>query len=86
MVRCGAWERFLTGRSLCGSWGSPGKLCYEAGSDGLHIVLATDATGSAVRSNSAVVGAGEGGDQVKTDRRDAEKLARGYRAGELTPA
>src|SRR5471030_2879306 len=26
------------------------------------------------------------GDRVKTDRRDAEKLARCYRAGELTPA
>jgi len=25
------------------------------------------------------------GDRVKTDRRDALKLARGYRAGDLTP-
>jgi transposase len=25
------------------------------------------------------------GDRVKTDRRDAEKLARCYRAGDLTP-
>ena len=32
--------------------------------------------GCAVRGDRPVTGAGEAGDRVKTDRRDAEKLAR----------
>ena len=37
-----------------------------------------------MRSDRAIADTEQGGDRVKTDRRDAEKLARCYRAGELT--
>ena len=56
----------------------------RGGPDGLRAVLAADRAGRDVRGGGADAGAGEGGDRVKTDRRDAEKLARCYRAGDLT--
>jgi transposase len=46
--------------------------------------LATDGAGRQVRSSSANTGTGEDGRSRET-RRDALKLARSYRAGELTP-
>jgi transposase len=38
-----------------------------------------------VRSGGPHAGAVKPGDRVKTDRRDARKLAQSYRAGDLTP-
>ena len=37
-----------------------------------------------MRSDRSVAGPVKAGDRVKTDRRDAEKLARSYRSGDLT--
>ncbi len=51
----------------------------------LRAVLATDQDGGKVRSWLPTLVPVKSGDRVKTDRRDALKLARNYRAGELTP-
>ena len=54
------------------------KVCYEAGPTGYVLYWQLTALGVACE----VV---KPGDRVKTDRRDAAKLARSYRAGDLTP-
>jgi len=61
------------------------KCCYEAGPTGyvLYWQLAQMGVGCEVIAPSLIPT--KAGDRVKTDRRDAEKLARCYRAGELTP-
>ena len=61
------------------------KCCYEAGPTGyvLYWQLAELGVDCEVIAPSLVPT--KAGDRVKTDRRDAEKLARCYRAGELTP-
>jgi transposase len=60
------------------------KACYEAGSCGYEVqrVLAGMKVECDVIAPSLIPV--RAGDRVKTDRRDAEKLARLYRAGELT--
>jgi transposase len=60
------------------------RACYEAGSCGyeVHRVLAAMKVPCDVIAPSLIPV--RAGDRVKTDRRDAEKLARLYRAGELT--
>jgi transposase len=60
------------------------KTCYEAGPTGyvLYWHLTQMGVGCEVIAPSLVPA--KPGDRVKTDRRDAEKLARCYRAGELT--
>jgi transposase len=60
------------------------KACYEAGPTGytLYWQLTQLGVGCEVIAPSLVPK--KAGDRVKTDRRDAEKLARCYRAGELT--
>jgi transposase len=60
------------------------RVCYEAGSCGyvLHRQLAGLGVACAVVAPSLVPS--KPGDKVKTDRRDALKLARLHRAGELT--
>jgi transposase len=73
-------------RKLIGKLG-PGKqikACYEAGPTGyvLYWQLTQLGVGCEVIAPSLVPT--KAGDRVKTDRRDAEKLARCYRAGELT--
>jgi transposase len=65
--------------------GSALRVCYEAGPTGY--VLYWQLTGLGVHCD--VVAPSlipvKAGDRVKTDRRDAEKLARSYRSGDLTP-
>jgi transposase len=60
------------------------RACYEAGSCGyeVHRLLAAMKISCDVVAPSLIPV--RAGDRVKTDRRDAEKLARLYRAGELT--
>src|SRR5438067_12362382 len=60
------------------------KACYEAGPTGyvLYWQLTQLGVGCEVIAPSLVPV--KAGDRVKTDRRDAEKLARCHRAGELT--
>jgi len=74
-------------RRLVKKLGAPETLrvCYEAGPTGY--VLYRQLTDLGVRC--AVIAPTlvpvKAGDRVKTDRRDAEKLARSYRSGDLTP-
>lgn len=61
------------------------RLCYEAGPTGY--VLYWQLVGLGVHCDVVAPSLvpTKAGDRVKTDRRDAEKLARSYRAGDLTP-
>jgi transposase len=60
------------------------RVCYEAGPTGY--VLYWELTGLGVRCDvvAPTLVPVKPGDRVKTDRRDALKLARSYRAGDLT--
>jgi transposase len=60
------------------------RACYEAGSCGyeVHRLLASMSIACDVVAPSLIPV--RVGDRIKTDRRDAEKLARLFRAGELT--
>jgi transposase len=61
------------------------KACYEAGPCGY--VLYWQLTGLGVKCTvvAPTLVPEKAGDRVKTDRRDAEKLARSLRSGDLTP-
>jgi len=61
------------------------RVCYEAGPTGY--VIYWQLTGLGVRCEvvAPTLVPVKAGDRVKTDRRDAAKLARSYRAGDLTP-
>ena len=61
------------------------RVCYEAGPTGY--VVYWQLTGLGVRCEvvAPTLVPVKAGDRVKTDRRDALKLARSYRAGDLTP-
>jgi transposase len=61
------------------------KACYEAGPTGY--VLYWQLTGLGVHCDvvAPTLVPVKAGDRVKTDRRDATKLARSYRSGDLTP-
>lgn len=61
------------------------RVCYEAGPTGY--VIYWQLTGLGVRCEvvAPTLVPVKAGDRVKTDRRDATKLARSYRAGDLTP-
>lgn len=61
------------------------RVCYEAGPTGY--VIYWQLTGLGVRCEvvAPTLVPVQAGDRVKTDRRDALKLARTYRAGDLTP-
>jgi transposase len=61
------------------------RVCYEAGPTGY--VLYWQLTGLGVHCDVVAPSLVpvKSGDRVKTDRRDAEKLVRSYRAGDLTP-
>jgi transposase len=73
-------------RRLVTRLGSPGRLwaCYEAGPTGygLHRLLGRLGVRCDVMAPSLIPRAP--GDKFKTDRRDAKRLARLHRAGELT--
>ena len=60
------------------------KVCYEAGPTGYVLYWQLTQLGVACEVVAPTLVPTKAGDRVKTDRRDAEKLARCYRAGELT--
>ena len=67
--------------------GEPGQLrvCYEAGRTGYVLYWQLSELGVACEVVAPTLVPVKAGDRVKTDRRDAERLARSYRAGDLTP-
>ena len=75
-------------RKLIGKLGDPKTLrvCYEAGPTGYALYWQLEALGIACEVVAPTLVPVKAGDRVKTDRRDAMKLARSYRAGDLTPA
>ena len=81
------WNEEGSVRHLIGRFGDPGALraCYEAGPCGfeLHRLLASMGVACEVVAPSLIPR--RPGDRVKTDKRDASRLARLLRAGELTP-
>ncbi len=65
--------------------GPPGlQVCYEAGPCGYALYWHLTALGVACEVVAPTLVPVKAGERVKTDRRDALKLARSYRAGELT--
>jgi transposase len=73
-------------RKMIAKLGPAGKLkcCYEAGPTGYVLYWQLTQLGVACEVIAPSLVPVKSGDRVKTDRRDAEKLARCYRAGELT--
>ena len=73
-------------RRLIGKLGKPGQLrvCYEAGPTGYVLYWQLTELGVHCDVVAPTLVPVKAGDRVKTDRRDAEKLARCYRAGDLT--
>jgi len=61
------------------------KACYEAGPTGYVLYWQLTTLGVACEVIAPSLVPVKAGDRVKTDRRDAVKLARSYRAGDLTP-
>jgi transposase len=60
-------------------------FCYEAGPTGYALYWQLTRMGAQCEVVAPTLVPVKAGDRVKTDRRDALKLARNYRAGELTP-
>jgi transposase len=60
------------------------SACYEAGPTGYVLYWQLTQMGVECEVIAPSLVPKKAGDRVKTDRRDAEKLARSYRAGELT--
>ena len=61
------------------------RVCYEAGPTGYVVYWQLTALDVACEVVAPTLVPVKAGDRVKTDRRDARKLARSYRAGDLTP-
>jgi transposase len=61
------------------------RVCYEAGPTGYVLYWQLTQLGVHCEVVAPTLVPVKAGDRVKTDRRDAEKLARSYRAGDLTP-
>jgi len=61
------------------------RACYEAGPTGYVLYWQLTEMGVRCEVIAPTLVPSRAGDKVKTDRRDAEKLARCYRAGDLTP-
>src|SRR3989449_1704235 len=61
------------------------RVCYEAGPTGYVVYWQLTALGVPCEVVAPTLVPTKAGDRVKTDRRDAAKLARSYRAGDLTP-
>jgi transposase len=61
------------------------KACYEAGPTGYVLYWQLAELGIACEVIAPTLVPMKAGDRVKTDRRDAERLARSYRSGDLTP-
>lgn len=62
------------------------RVCYEAGPTGYVLYWQLTKLGVACEVVAPTLVPVKAGDRVKTDRRDAEKLARCYRSGDLTAA
>lgn len=60
------------------------KVCYEAGPTGYALYWQLTKLGVPCEVIAPSLVPVKAGDRIKTDRRDAEKLARSYRAGDLT--
>src|ERR1035437_5160808 len=60
------------------------KACYEAGPTGYVLYWQLAAVGVACEVSAPTLAPMKAGDRVKTDRRDADRLARSYRSGDLT--
>ena len=60
------------------------KACYEAGPTGYVLYWQLAELGVACEVIAPTLAPMKAGDRVKTDRRDAERLARSYRSGDLT--
>jgi transposase len=73
-------------RRLVGKLGKPASLrvCYEAGPTGYVLYWQLAELGVACQVVAPTLVPVKAGDRVKTDRRDAEKLAKCHRAGDLT--
>jgi transposase len=61
------------------------KVCYEAGPTGYVVYWQLAGLGVLCEVIAPTLMPTKPGDRVKTDRRDAERLARSYRSGDLTP-
>jgi transposase len=61
------------------------RVCYEAGPCGYVLYWQLTKLGVHCEVIAPTLIPTKAGDRVKTDRRDAEKLARCYRSGDLTP-
>jgi len=73
-------------RKLVGKLCAPEHLraCYEAGPTGYVLYWQLAELGVACEVIAPTLAPVKAGDRVKTDRRDAERLARSHRAGDLT--
>lgn len=73
-------------RKLFQKLGTKGvKACYEAGPTGFALYWQLTKLGIECEVIAPTLVPKKTGERIKTDRRDAVKLARSYRAGELTP-
>ncbi len=74
-------------RRLLGKLGKLSELrvCYEAGPTGYALYWQLTQLGVPCEVIAPSLVPMKASDRVKTDRRDAERLARSYRAGDLTP-
>jgi transposase len=74
-------------RKLLGKLGEVNswRACYEAGPTGYALYWQLTGLGAECVVVAPTLVPVKAGDRVKTDRRDAERLARSFRAGELTP-
>lgn len=61
------------------------KVCYEAGPCGYEVRRQLEGMGIECKVIAPALIPRRPGDRIKTDKRDARKLARLFRAGELTP-
>ena len=60
------------------------KVCYEAGPTGYALYWQLTKLGNQCEVIAPSLVPTKAGERIKTDRRDAEKLARSYRSGDLT--
>jgi transposase len=74
-------------RRLLGKLGKLAELrvCYEAGPTGYALYWQLTQLGVQCEVIAPSLVPMKSGDRIKTDRRDAERLARSYQAGDLTP-
>src|SRR5450755_2846524 len=61
------------------------RVCYEAGPTGYALYWELTRLGVQCEVIAPSLVPMKSGDRIKTDRRDAERLARSYQAGDLTP-